>query len=192
MKISKGNSKIGKVPNVSLLPCKDCGNVPCKSQCYAAKALNYSPDARRAWSHNSRQARNNPTAYFNALADYLAKHNPAWFRWHVAGDILGQDYLNRMIKIARQFPGTRFLAFTKMHNLDYSDLPANLVIVASMWPTWGNPDAVRSSGLPIAWMQDGTETRIPVDAIECPGSCENCMMCWNLPKLQKEVYFRKH
>jgi hypothetical protein len=44
----------------------------------------------------------------------------------------------------------------------------------------------------IAWMQDGTETRIPKGAIECHGNCETCGLCYELPRLGVDVVFHKH
>jgi hypothetical protein len=62
----------------------------------------------------------------------------------------------------------------------------------SMWPGWGNADAVKAQGLSIAWMQDGTETRIPSDAMKCPGRCDTCGACWGLAKRGIDVVFKKH
>ena len=190
--ISNGNSKLGAIPNISLIPGRDCGDVPCKRECYALKAWKQYRETRAAWTHNSKLAHGNPDRYFAQLSDYLTRKSPAWFRWHVAGDILDQSYLDSMKSIAMQFPGTRFLAFTKRQDLYYSDLPSNLAIVFSMWPGWGSEEKARSSGLPIAWMQDSTEGRVPANAIECPGSCENCAMCWNLKRIGRDVVFDKH
>lgn len=190
--ISNGNSKLGAIPNISLIPGRDCGDVPCKKECYALKAWKAYPSARKAWQGNSRNAHSNPAAYFDAVRTYLTKRQPRFFRWHVAGDFLSQDYLESVNTIASEFPAIRFLAFTKRHDLDFSNAPANLAIVFSMWPGWGNPQAARDLGLPIAWMDDGNESRIPTDAIECPGNCESCGMCWNLRKLGRDVTFAKH
>jgi hypothetical protein len=186
--ISKGNSKIGKIPNVSLVPVKDCGNCEsCKKGCYALKSYRMYPSVRNAWNANSDTARNNPIEYWNTIFTYLEKHKPKLFRYHVAGDILNQEYLNNMIYIANSFPGTQFLAFTKMHHLDFSNKPNNLSIVLSMFPKMIVPD----SKLPKAWLQDGTEDRIPDTAQQCAGNCNNCGICWYLGN-GKDVYFIKH
>jgi hypothetical protein len=65
-----------------------------------------------------------------------------------------------MVDVARAFPGIQFLAFTKMHHLDYSSAPKNLTVVFSMFPGMPKPKA----NMPIAWVQDGTEKRIPESA----------------------------
>jgi hypothetical protein len=125
--------------------------------------------------------------YFTMVENYLRGHNPKFFRWHVAGDIKDQDYVEWMKSIAVRFPQTKFLAFTKMA-LDFSGLPKNLTVVYSAWP--GSP-IVNPHKLPVAFMQDGTETRV-TNALECPGSCENCSMCWALPSIGANVVFHKH
>lgn len=190
--ISDGNSKLGAIPNISLIPGKDCGDVPCKRDCYALKAWRQYKGARAAWTRNSTMAHKDRAEYFRQIESYLARKNPRWFRWHVAGDILDQDYLAHMVRIAKTFPNVRFLAFTKRHDLDFKGLPSNLAIVFSMWPGWGTVGHARRTGLRIAWMQDGTEKRVPNNAIECPGNCENCAMCWHLKKLNRDVVFHKH
>lgn len=190
--ISCGNMKLGHIPNVSLIPGKDCGDVPCKRECYALKAWRTYPTARKAWQGNSRSAHSNPAAYFTAVRDFLTRKAPTYFRWHVAGDFLDQAYVDEVVAIAKEFPGVRFLAFTKRHDFDYAGRPSNLAIVFSFWPGWGDLETVRELGLPVAWMQDGTEARVPSNAIECPGHCESCGMCWQLPKLGRDVVFHKH
>ena len=189
VRISDGNSKLGILPNISLTPCAACRpDAPCKAQCYARKAFRQYTTVRKAWNGNLRVARSAPDRYFRAIRTYLAKYRPGFFRWHVAGDILGQAYLAEMKAIAREFPGIRFLAFTKRHELSFRQVPENLTIVFSMWPQWGNA----RKHMPRAWYQDGTETRVPNNALQCPGHCEGCGLCWALPELGRDVVFNKH
>ena len=75
-----------------------------------------------------------------------------------------------------------------MYNLNFADLPDNLTIVLSAWL---DMSYINPFGLPIAFMQDGTETRIS-DALECPGNCETCGICWALKSIKKNVVFHKH
>lgn len=193
-RISRGNEKLGGIPNISLTSCVSCAkDAPCKKSCYANK-LQFRPNVRKAWAANLKQARANPAEFFLDVQAYLYKKQPKFFRWHVAGDILNAEYFKNIRYIAALFPKTKFLCFTKRHDLlkDIMSvcLPDNLAIIASMWPGWGDPEKVK--GYSKAWMQDGTETRIPADAIECPGSCETCGACWGLSKIGKDVVFNKH
>ena len=190
VKISPKNSKLGKIPNISLIPIKDCGDCDhCKSDCYAVKAWRQYPNVRTAWKGNSQAFRNDPAAAMLEVHKYLEKKNPRFFRIHVAGDFLNQAHVAVWIKCAESFPNTKFLAFTKMANLNYSDTPDNLTIIHSQWP--GRDVTSQQSGTR-AWVQDGTETRIPADAIECPGHCDDCGLCWTLPNIGRDVFFHSH
>jgi ferredoxin len=184
MKISKGNSKLGAIPNISMTPIKACANCSaCRRECYALKAYRQYPATRKAWDHNLAHARRDPRTYFAQIHSWIACHGPEFFRWHVAGDILSQSYLEHMSQVANCYPGTRFLCFTKRGDLDYSRVPDNLRIRFSQWPGSHRIGALN------AWMQDGTETRIPKNALKCPGSCADCKACFNNTK---DVYFNKH
>ena len=194
--ISKGNRKLGDLMNISISPRTCCPeDVPCASDgCYALRAYRLYPDTRKAWSRNGRIAKRHPDSYFRQIAARVAKIKPRLFRWHVAGDILNADYLQGMCRIAEENPETHFLAFSKAFDIvnryeDREAIPGNLVIVFSAWPRMkiDNPHGHR-----VAWMQDGTETRVPEDAIECHGNCETCGLCYELPRLGVDVVFHKH
>lgn len=190
VQISKGNRKTGRIPAVSLSPIKACGkDVPCKKDCYAVKCTRYSPQAKASWTRNLDLALTNREQYFGEIEDYLTRRKPRFFRWHIAGDILDQDYLDRMLDIARVYPETKFLAFTKKHYLNYALSIKNLNIIFSMWPDWGDT----TQKMPRAWMRDekNLDERIPKSSIECPGNCETCGMCWSL-KSNQNVVFNKH
>lgn len=193
--ISPGNMKIGKIPNISLLPGGCCADdAPCRNECYAMKAYKLYPGTRAAWGENTALADCDPCEYFGQIKQFLFKKKPEFFRWHVAGDILNGKYLQDMIDIANLFRETKFLAFTKRLDLLWQgteaikQLPANLTLIQSMWPGWGTP----IDGYPVAWMQDGRETRIPSTAFVCPGNCTACgQMCWSMVD-GTHVVFHKH
>ena len=194
--ISKGNRKLGGVMNISTTPRRCCPEgVPCASEgCYAWKAYRLYPATRKAWTRNERIAKRDPDSYFAQIAARVARDRPRLFRWHVAGDILSTGYLRGMCRIANENPRTHFLVFTKAFEIvnryeDREAIPSNLVIIFSAWPgmTFDNPHGHR-----VAWMQDGTETRVPENAIRCPGNCETCGLCYALPRLAVDVVFHKH
>lgn len=201
VKISEGNSKVGRIPNLSLIPIKACGacfgncKPPCAKQCYALKAWKQYPDTRAAWTLNYTLARKDLNAFFEGIRVELAKRRKLpFFRWHVAGDILSPEYLEGMVYLAELFPETKFLAFTKQYRIvnEYqNDLPPNLTIVFSAWPglTIENPKR-----LPVAYMipENGEEPRVTKRTIRCPGNCESCGMCWDLPRLKRDVAFNEH
>ena len=191
--IGQHNRKIGAIPSFSLVPVQDCRNCGyCRTDCYALKAVRLYPPTREAWQRNSELARHDPEGLELQLRAWLhaRRVTTGFFRIHVAGDFFDQGYLDLWLHIARVFPGTKFLAFTKAFDLDYSRRPPNLSLVFSMWP--GLPQPERMAGIHFAWMQDGTEDRIPEDTLPCPGRCEECGMCWTLPHIGQDVVFHKH
>lgn len=188
-KLSPGNSKIGKVLNVSLPPVVSCAaGIPCARLCYARKAFRNYPTAREAWEHNWELLQSDRDAFFAGIADRIDEEQPAMFRWWTSGDTPDADCLRRQFALARMFPRVRFLQFTKNHDLDFRGRPHNFALVLSMWPGWGNT----RKRLPRAWLDDGTDTRIPHDAIACSGKCDTCGLCWDLAKLGRDVVFAKH
>ena len=195
VKISKGkNSKLGdSVCSVSLTAGDACRNSKyCKKDCYARRCMARKTNVLKRYAENLQAYRGNPDRYFQDIIGQLSRmRKPVrFFRWHVSGDILGQRYLCGMCLVAATFPNIRFLAFTKMFKLDYAIIPPNLQIVWSAWPGMPIPiDRARELSIPIAWMQNGEETRIPPYAKECPGTCENCGSCWTAGH---DVVFHKH
>jgi len=194
VKVMNGNTKLGKTPNVSLLPIVTCDRtIGCalRKKCYACKFLKRKT-VREAWGHNTRQAEN-PVAFFDSLRAWFAKHSPRFFRFFVGGDLPSAEFWQEMIRFAAEYPETRFLLFTKRYawvNANPNNTE-NLTVVFSAWPGTEvpNPD-----GRPIAWMREPADPdpRIPTDAIECEGDCETCGLCWSLPRIGLDVVFDKH
>ena len=172
--VSPKNSKMGKIPSVSLLPVVTCGGVPCTKQCYARKLSKLYKNAYLCWAENTNYAYVHIAGFFIEVADWLIQNRPDKFRWHVSGDIPSLDYLNRMITIAEDFPDIRFMAFTKrfefLEKCIY--IPDNLTIIRSMWPYMKNPDQPGKR----AWVRG--DLRAPADAKRCSGTCDTCMHCW--------------
>ena len=192
--ISEGNSKLGKIPNFSLTPRKSCPNCKhCsgtwdghKYSCYANKAMGMYPQARKAWARNLKACKDNLGDVGQQLVAYLSTNQPTWFRIHVAGDFYSQEYLRMQITLAKLYPKTRFLAFTKSFELDFSRVPKNLKIIYSVMPT-----------TPLATVPRGTRAyagpipKTKQRVFECPGNCETCAVCWNLKKTE-HVHFDLH
>ena len=90
--ISKGNIKLGSIPNVNLPPIVTCeSGVPCaqKNGCYALKAYRQYPNVRNAWNNNLNVYSMNPDFYFESICKQLGKmKNLPRFRWHSSGDMV--------------------------------------------------------------------------------------------------------
>lgn len=193
VKIAEKNTKLGKIANVSLVPGKDClRGVPCAKfkECYALKFYAMYPSVKQRWDANSQYAHSELQAYFDSIVaqiQALPVKRQKYFRYHVAGDILSQAYLDGMIAVAIQLPDTQFLAFTKRDDLDYSKLPPNLKIIFSQWVGLQETP----TNMPKAWVRDESnlDNRIPSNAFECPGKCDKCYVCWST---STDIVFNKH
>jgi len=189
--ISKGNKKLGGIPNISLPPVWSCvKGIPCAKGCYAMKAYRMYPNVKTAWNNNLALAKTNRIKYFTDIYDYIRDKKPNYFRWHVSGDILDFQYFRYMNDLAYIFPDTKFLCFTKNYKIvnDYKTgyaIADNLKVYFSAWPEWiiDNPH-----NIPIAYMQDGT-VQVPESTYECPGSCLNCKYCFTNGNT---IVFHKH
>lgn len=192
--ISKGNTKIGSIANVSLPPIASCQkDVPCaKTGCYSLKAYRRFRNVREARQHNWDVLNKEPDRFFEDIEHYIIKKKPQYFRWHVDGDIPSQAYLDKMIALAEEFPAVKMLAFTKNYSLDLSRLPQSLTIIPSLWTQYGPIE--KYSDRPVAWMYDESQPdgRLRGHYFECSGACTGCWACWHINELEKDVVFHKH
>lgn len=182
--ISKGNSKIGKVLNVSLPPILSCGNCKeCKHFCYDIRAcIQYANSVINARARNYVLLIRNRDEYFAQIDKACTKRRTnKMFRWHVSGDIIDIDYFCRMVEIARKHPGFTFWTYTKMYHIvnEYCDkygkesIPGNFSVMFSEW-----------KGMPLVNPYHFGEFRalyeneeIPNNTWYCPGNCDVCKKC---------------
>lgn len=195
--ISKGNSKTGAIPSFSLPSGRTCSKEACatcyQEGCYARKLERLRPTVRESYAHNLNTVTFYPDDTEQQLNAYFDMPNATrLFRIHVSGDFFSADYFEMWLRVIEKHPGTQFLAFTKQAKIIapyLHRLPKNLSLVWSAWPGAAIPESVRDV-LPVAWMQDKTETRVTPNAMECPGNCETCGRCWALNG--SDVVFHKH
>lgn len=189
--ISRGNSKMGDILSVSLPPCKSCNvDAPCFSKCYANKLLKRYPSVNASYNHNWEVLNNHPADYWNGILQKAALVR--FFRFHVAGDIVNEEYFEGMVLTAKLVPTCTFLAFTKQYDIvnnwitKNGDLPENLKILFSLWdPAWNvrvkNPYDLPTCHIIFKNKVSSLEyTRI------CGGNCAICAICnigcWTLKK----------
>lgn len=219
VKISKGNSKLGAIPSVSLPSIKTCRQCACQEKCYAQKLERLRPAVRNAYQHNLEVLQKDPETYWREVEASIMMSR--FFRFHVSGDIPSMEYFAKMVEVAKRNHHCEILCFTKKYEivnkhienlemLKYATLvfpdcmlakpantdpviPANLHIIYSGWVglEMDNPHS-----LPEAHVRyrDGSTTARE-DAIECGGNCTECALteggCWNLQKGQ-QVVFNEH
>lgn len=195
-KISNGNSKVGRIPNLSLTPGRSCSPEACKTclsgGCYAMKSYRQYKNVRAAWDSNTELALSDlETMERDLLAYFGSMVAPRFFRLHVGGDFITREYAEMWARVAAAAPSTNFLAFTKQWDMVRGvEFPANFSLVLSAWPGTEIPADLRAR-YSVAWLDDGSE-EIPASAMECPGNCETCGACWGLARMGIDVRFKKH
>lgn len=206
MHISTSNSKLGDIPSFNLLPGLTCSPDSCKhclrEGCYAVKnafrcGYNVQKNSTlHAWTDNTVLAMTRLSELEDMLVSYLSRvrFSIKLFRIHSSGDFFSVEYAEMWYRIAKMFPDIRFLAFTKQWDVvrlvPFYSL-SNFSLVLSGWTGITIPEDLRTF-YHCAWCNDGQETRIPENAMMCPGSCETCGMCWYLNELQRDTQFIKH
>lgn len=197
--ITTTNSKLGgQIAQVNMPYCVSCRkDAPCKPLCYAGKGkMNY-PNVREGHMKRYEMYLENPVAFFNMIDMEMKFVTYKYFRWHSSGDIVDEQYLDLMCKLARKHKETRFLCFTKKFELvneylNHHRKPNNLILCLSSWGNWipENPH-----NLPTSWVEFGNESdsNIPEFAYPCSGNCGQCegVHCWYMTNGQA-VKFHKH
>ena len=185
--ISKGNSKLGAIPSVSLPACITCNpSAPCFKACYAAKIERIYKSAKDSYIRNLDILKTDPASYWVQVK--AAAMVNRFFRYHVSGDVPNKEYLEQMIKLAQEIPHTNFLAFTKQYNIvnqfinEGGTIPHNLKIIFSNWGAWkcDNPH-----NLPVCEIIF-PDTKINDNWKICGGNCTDCACrgigCWEIKK----------
>lgn len=197
VKISRGNSKLGAIPSVSLPSIITCRGCDCRIKCYANKLERLRPTVRRAYKHNLDVLTNDPDTYWREVEGSVMMNR--YFRFHVSGDIVDDTYFENMVGIAQRNQHCSILCFTKKFEIVNAFLeaggtiPDNLHMIFSGWVGLEMPNPF---SLPEAHViyRDGTTTAAN-EAIPCGGNCTECALtdggCWNL-KRGEQVVFREH
>lgn len=197
VKVSKGNSKLGAIPSVSLPSIKTCRQCACQEKCYAQKLERLRPAVRNAYQHNLEVLSKEPETYWREVEASVMMSR--FFRFHVSGDIPTQEYLANMVAVAGRNSHCEILCFTKRYEMvnefieKNGELPSNLHMIFSGWI---GLDMVNPFSLPEAHVRyRDSSTTASDDAVECGGNCTECALteggCWSLQKGQ-QVVFNEH
>ncbi len=193
LRIALGNSKLGNIPNISMLPGESCAEgVRCYSEgCYAKKFVRLYPSVATAWSANLQFYREAPEQFFREWKYWCSLNVPPYFRVGVAGDFPDEMFLQRLRELALDQKQTKFLCFTKRYDYNYEQLPDNLKIVLSIWPTMPVPE--NKYNLPVAWLEEDPRRDMSGFYLVCPGHCGKCRRkCWDLIDNALPVVFPRH
>ena len=183
--ISKGNSKLGAIPSVSLPACVTCNqSAPCFKLCYAAKISRLYKTVNAAYNRNLEILNSSPAEYWQQVK--TGAKMARYFRYHVSGDIPNAEYFYNMVELARDLPGTTFLAFTKQYQTvnnflnNGGTIPENLKIIFSNWGAWkcANPYELPQCEIILKGNEPAPNWKI------CGGNCTACACagigCWEL------------
>ena len=182
--ISCGNSKIGKVMNVSMMPgfsCRNCKN--CLHLCYDIKADFRYVGTLYARVKNFVIAKKFRNKYFAEIRQRISRRRTnKYFRWHVAGDMIDYEYFAETVKIALEFPEFVFWTYTKMYSFvnryvaenGIDSIPGNYHIMFSKWD--GMPmDNPYNFPVFACRLKDGNVDEMPWhEMFKCPGNCDIC------------------
>lgn len=181
--ISGGNIKLGAIMNVSLPPVVTCHNcASCKHYCYAVRNYNRLPDVSNAWNENYLLFLTDPAAYFDSISHAVRLQR--FFRWHVSGDIVNQEYFLGMIRVAVENPNCEFLAFTKAYQIVNAAIaagaviPKNLHVLFSAAPGTEMPNPYRLPECHINFEDPSKNTYCGGAEYEhhCNGNCTECVI----------------
>jgi len=181
--ISNGNEKIGRVMNVSLPPIITCANCKeCKSICYDIKANMLYDNVVDARARNLVILRKNRELFFQTIDQKMSRRRKnKYFRWHVAGDIIDMDYLERMIENARRHPDFTIWTYTKNYDVvnkwiaihGKDAMPKNFTIMFSEWRGLPMDNAHNMPEFRVVFKDDAIKPD-PKKVFYCPGNCDVC------------------
>lgn len=210
--ISRGNVKLGAIPNFSLLPGATCAEgAPCfrrteGAECYALKALRMYPQVKTAWGENTSllKGKGEYDEFVHDLEIYInrtymkgVEATPLrWFRLHTSGDIFSVRYMDALAELAEKCPDTRFWTYTKQFDVlgrymeVVGEVPANLNVFLSEWGSYKAPDYLKRM-FPTAQVEfrNGPQAS---GGFRCPGSCKTCKYCGENRGAADMVVFHEH
>ena len=197
--VSRGNSKMGAVPSLSLPPVKTCSPEAvkfCGKKCYVRRYVSRRKTVRDAYERNLYILQNDPEKFWREVNAAVAM--TTHFRFGVSGDIPDIDYFIHIIEVALKNKHCQILCFTKQYQIVNKCLktlrvPDNLHIVFSAWKglEMDNPRNLPEAHV---FYRDGTTTAKD-GARYCSGNCYECALtnanCWSL-KPGEQIIFKEH
>ena len=197
--VKQGNSKLGPKVLVWTMSRKSCINKTdwCRKNCYGIKA------EKQYGQHvlTPRQERYELSKQSDfsdiIIAELKRKKSKDYFRIHEVGDFYSNEYIDHWIKIVKEFPKTKFIAFTKSYSLKPKILELNEEPNITLYESLD--ESRQTQQIPEIFYSDvykGVRTETPTELI-CPvgitikhPACEKCgYLCWNAPN---NVVFKQH
>lgn len=175
--ISRGNSKIGRVPNYSRLPILGCTHncKACMNACYAVKHANRFPLTMEAWAENEAILRRCPADLYEAFDKALDGADAG--RMHVAGDVTSIEQLDMMNRTAGRHADIPVWTYSTSYEILDEYLDGNKF--APNFSVMRSAGSIKEMGsnphnMPLYIVVDSTDD-IPNGAFVCPGHCDYCL-----------------
>lgn len=182
----------------------------CSKHCYAMAALRrFANTCAISWADNTITIRENPARIYADIAAVIRRRRSPldYVRFHVAGEFMpgdaGREELYQLWDLALDYPGVIFYGYTKRTALlqrvedERGEMPANLVIMASMWRNAEGVESVTNyTNAPEFHYHDPATPAADLEAMRhCPAvdrngnetgvTCEQCGYCQHARKGDK-------
>lgn len=178
LRVSNGDTKIGRVKNVSVAPILTCGNcTTCAPYCYDIKACLFRDTVMNARAVNTALYYTDPEGFFAQCKKAMSprcKHK--YWRWQQGGEIVDMRYFVGMCQTMRVRADWFSWTYTKMYEIVNAYIarggliPCNLQIMFS-----ADKNAVVDNpyGFPVFYTVIPGDTP-PEGYYRCPGNCDIC------------------
>ncbi len=192
MLISRGNTKVGKLPSFSLPVLSTCpGKTPfCDRFCYGLRGRFVSERIKQI--NEQRYEASLRDDFVDRITLEILKADVAGFRLHVVGDFYAVAYIDKWIEIARRLPAVAFFGSTRSWRSVYlrdrleafRDLP-NVFMRASVDNTHRD---MPGKGWRL-WSVEGKGVPCPHDS-GLVTSCGSCKRCWTIKDFDMSLNLR--
>lgn len=193
--VSHGNKKLISTDKVQFLifnlpAMKTCPNstAMCRKACYARAAERY-PSCYASRQHNYDMTLLD--SFVPDMIELISKEltkakkvgKKILFRWHESGDVYSQEYMNKIVYIARafEFANIVFQLYTKSIDFVPYKRPINLHVTFSLWDDTASADYHKALTLhtQVYYAVPVFDSSIPL-AIRCRCTdCGTCQKCYN-------------
>lgn len=171
-------SKLGSKILCFNLPVTSCrgATAECAKYCYAKKGRFKFNNVKSAYQLNMEATKKNSfVEIINAeIKLHLANGGSPLMRIHSSGDFWSPAYYEKWVQIAKLNPSISFLAFTRIHKIDFEGAPSNLHLIFS---TDKSTKRFPTQETRKAFVIEKGEA-IPGSAHLCNSKCSTCHYCW--------------
>lgn len=193
--ISESNSKLGKIPSVSLTPYKTCKGATefCKAYCYAQNYFRMYKNTQDAYERNTSLT---VSQFESQLSAYLDHRQPRVFRLHVSGDFYNARYIAMWIRVTKRYPAIKFYGYTRAWRV--KTLNTGLIELRKQpnVSLYASVDTTHSDLPHYTWKVAFVGSDRRYKGVACPQQsgkikyCTDCKLCYG--NSSKNIQFAQH